>query len=364
SSIIFNRNWWNVPGWFSASQGTPKPGSYSISASPTDNKKKSDSGSMTVIGIDRVEHIAASDVSFFKTLSDADTDYLVCIETGNSLQLKAYPDGGPTWPKDRPVWSSGGAWLFLNYVAKKAGSNDVTTVDTGKDGDNITVTVSCGTSSKTVAVRTFKYKFRLNVKKASNSEPINIGPWDTFNGFRSVGHAWWKVEVTNSEINLDDIGLPDYKNADYIGVNVGYYPTQSTLPPNFSASGKLEVKDNGSAEKYVEKELTRAEFEKVAKYTKDERTSPGTYVLAQRVDFIKVWGPTQVTLNMLGYGNRIFTGANYTMSGEKNCVTVAKGAAAKAGISIGNTLTDGKYDEAGIDYYFKGNTPLALFNAM
>lgn len=49
SSIIFSRNWWDVPGWFSASMGTPVPGVYNISASPTDNSSKSDAGKMTVL---------------------------------------------------------------------------------------------------------------------------------------------------------------------------------------------------------------------------------------------------------------------------------------------------------------------------
>lgn len=44
SSIIFNRNWWNVPGWFSAPMGTPDPGIYNITAVPTDNASISDAG--------------------------------------------------------------------------------------------------------------------------------------------------------------------------------------------------------------------------------------------------------------------------------------------------------------------------------
>ena len=50
SSIIFNRSWWDVPGWFSASMGTPNPGTYDITAKPTDNAEVSDSGKMIVVG--------------------------------------------------------------------------------------------------------------------------------------------------------------------------------------------------------------------------------------------------------------------------------------------------------------------------
>lgn len=51
SSIIFNRSWWYVPGWFSASKETPDPDIYSISASPVDRSNVSDSGVMTVVGV-------------------------------------------------------------------------------------------------------------------------------------------------------------------------------------------------------------------------------------------------------------------------------------------------------------------------
>lgn len=112
-------------------------------------------------------------------------------------------------------------------------------------------------SSKAVMIKTFKYQFRLNVEIASNAEPINIGFSDTFNGFRSVGHAWWKVGLTNNSIEMENIDLASHQNANHIGVDVGYYPLNSTLPPDFSSPGELKVNDSGSADCYREKELTR-----------------------------------------------------------------------------------------------------------
>ena len=52
TSIIFNRNWWDVSGWFSAGMGTPDPGVYSIVAQPTDYTVSNgeNTGEMTVVG--------------------------------------------------------------------------------------------------------------------------------------------------------------------------------------------------------------------------------------------------------------------------------------------------------------------------
>ncbi|MFA6354018.1 MAG: hypothetical protein WCW93_03750 [Candidatus Paceibacterota bacterium] len=50
SSIIFSRSWWDVSGWFSEGMGTPDPGVYNITASPTDDANISDSGIMTIVG--------------------------------------------------------------------------------------------------------------------------------------------------------------------------------------------------------------------------------------------------------------------------------------------------------------------------
>ena len=365
SSIIFNRRWWDVPGWFSASMETPDPAIYNISARATDNSDKSDSGTMIVVGVDRIEGIAEAGVSFWNNLNnDASADYLLCIETGEDLALKAFPKGYSTWPEQQPVWSSSGSWLFSNQITGNQDGVDQVTINTSEDNDNFTVTVSCGMSSKAVMIKTFKYQFRLNVEIASNAEPINIGFSDTFNGFRSVGHAWWKVGLTNNSIEMENIDLASHQNANYIGVDVGYYPLNSTLPPDFSSPGELKVNDSGSADCYREKELTRQEFIDVVNYTYSVQDRPGTYVLCKRIDIIDVSDATQFLLNFIEKWKLIVPGASFTLSNEKNCVTVAKEAASKAGISIGATETNGVFEEAGIKYHFIGNSPLALYNVL
>ncbi|MEI3038806.1 MAG: hypothetical protein V8T90_07005 [Victivallales bacterium] len=363
--IRFNKSFWtSLWPWSAPNITDPEPGVYNISATAKLPETGSDSGRMTVVGVDRIEKIAGDSVSFWNNLSNASTDYLLCIETKESLALKAFPKGHNAWPDQQPVWSSSGSWLFSNHITGNKDGVDQVTINTSEDNDNFTVTVSCGTSSKAVAIKTFKYQFRVNVTRASNNEPINIGLSDTFNGFRSVGHAWWNVGVTNSSIKMENIDLPSHQNADYIGVNVGYYPQGATMPPNFSAAGELRVNDNNSAERYREKELTRQEFVNVANYTKGVQSRPGTYVLGQQINFVNVNSATQLILNGFKLGDLIFTGASYVMNGEKNCVTVAKGAASAAGISLGNTVTDGQFNEVGITYHFIGNSPLAMYGAL
>lgn len=363
--IRFNKSFWaSLWPWSAPNITAPEPGAYNIFATAKPPETGSDSGRMTVVGVDRIEKNADDGVSFWSNLNNASTDYLLCIESKETLALKAFPKGHDTWPDQQPVWQSSGSWLFSSHITGNKEGVDLVTINTSADNDNFTITVSCGMSSKTVAVKTFKYKFRVNVKRASNREPINIGLSDTFNGFRSVGHAWWKVGVTNSSIKMENINLPAYKNANYIGVNVGYYPQSSTMPPTFSAAGELRVNDNDSAERYREKELTRQEFINVVNYTKEVQSRPGTYVLGQQINFVNVNSATQLILNSFGLGEVIFTGANYVMSGEKNCVTVAKGAASAAGFSIGNTVTNGQFDEVGITYHFIGNSPLAMYGAL
>lgn len=366
SSIIFNRSCWDVPGWFSTSMGTPDPGIYNISAVPTDRPGVSDSGSMTVVGVDRITKIAKENASFWKERSDDNLDYLLCIETGENLKLKAYPKGNSFWPSKQPTWSSSGSWLFSNHISstQKEGIDNVS-INTSEDNDNFTVTVSCGTSSKKVAIKTFRYQFRINVKRSSNNEPINIGLSDVFSGFHSVGHAWWKVGLTNTSINMQDINLVKYANDIYVNVNVGYYPKTSTLPPNFSSKGELRINDDKNAERYREKILTREEFVRTLNYTKNLFDTPGTYVLCQRLVFNTITATTALIIKASGYSNTIFEGADYTMSNEKNCVTVAKGAASAAGIVLENTVTtNGRFDEAGINYTFTGNSPSALYDAL
>jgi len=82
SRIIFNRNWWYVPGWFIPSMDTPQPGIYDIYAHDVQHAVLEDSGSMTVAGI--------------KTIIGPN---------GKSSDRINPPVGGATWQEDEVVYA-------------------------------------------------------------------------------------------------------------------------------------------------------------------------------------------------------------------------------------------------------------------
>ena len=55
TSIIFNRDWWDVPEWLTPSMKTPKPGIYVIDAHDVNSNVLKDDGEMAVFGADFVE---------------------------------------------------------------------------------------------------------------------------------------------------------------------------------------------------------------------------------------------------------------------------------------------------------------------
>lgn len=326
SSIIFSRSWWDVPGWFSASMGTPDPGVYNITARPADNPAKSDSGKMTVVGIDRITPNADSNTSFWQELANAGTDYSLCIETNESLTLKAYPSGSASWPVRQPQWSSSGSWLFSNHIIGNASGTDTVAIDTSQDNDNFVITASCGVSEKKVSVRTFQYKFNLYVEAPTNTgEPFTV----SLVGSIDVGHTWWKFEISNGSIAPDDINIT--ANAKYINNPVGYYPSSAVTPStNFSAPGEIYENDTAhSPTKTKTETITRNNFISGLAYTGGVAVSPGTYAIAEQIIVIETPDPGYLPI-----------GTYTPPSPEKNCTTVALGAANAAGVSTPDAYQD------------------------
>ncbi len=136
SSIIFNRSWWDVPGWFSESMGTPDPGIYNISATQADDNNKSDHGEMTVVGIEKLQLKQGTE-----PWKDAEEKYSVYVE--DDLQIKALVEPhGIDWPLDTPIWEG-------NVIASS--SNDTKVVDTSH-ADEFTIIAKCGTSQRCVDI--------------------------------------------------------------------------------------------------------------------------------------------------------------------------------------------------------------------
>ncbi|MDD2480004.1 MAG: hypothetical protein PHS31_08945 [Victivallaceae bacterium] len=143
TSIIFSRSWWDVPGWFFASMGTPDPGIYIITAIPTDGSG-SDSGTMTVVGVDKVQAKVKNASSY------SDVSGTLYVAVGDALNVKAIVDpSGASWPSGTPEWStSGDEW----FSARVSGVGEEKTVDTSTVENGFTITATCGYSEKSITV--------------------------------------------------------------------------------------------------------------------------------------------------------------------------------------------------------------------
>ena len=164
SSIIFSRSWWDVPGWFSASMGTPDPGVYNISASPTDNSSKSDAGKMTIVGVRSISGEGKiSTKSDASELTNAETIWVDSCNT-NSVSLTANVDPpGVSWPSDTPVWdASCGFWCLLgdHFIGNTTGKNSVTV--TTSSPDDLTISAQCGSSKKYIKIIAYKVDFQVS----------------------------------------------------------------------------------------------------------------------------------------------------------------------------------------------------------
>lgn len=167
SSIIFSRNWWDVPGWFSASMGTPNPGVYNISASPTDNSSESDDGKMTIVGIGSISGEGKTSTKNTPSeLTNSETIW-VDLTTADSITLTAnIAPSGATWPDNTPEWdASCGFWCLLgdHFIGDTMGKTNVN-LDTSSP-DVITVSAECGLSKKWIKVISWK----IDIKDGSTS---------------------------------------------------------------------------------------------------------------------------------------------------------------------------------------------------
>lgn len=154
SSIIFNRNWWDVPGWFSASMGTPDPDIYSISASPVDRSNVSDSGVMTVVGVASVGghgKISTREEAPGGTdkWTDEETIYAQpqsVVHLAMSLTPSVTPDDNL---KNSINWSVSG---WTASITPDESNKLEATFKPGSCGDYV-VTASCGSSQRLIRIK-------------------------------------------------------------------------------------------------------------------------------------------------------------------------------------------------------------------
>ncbi len=340
SSIIFSRSWWDVSGWFSAGMGTPDPGVYIITASPTDYAS-SDGGQMTVVGIEKLQENS--------TGTFADVSSTVFMEKDKPLEVKALPFPEGTWPENKPTWNSSGSWLFSDHILGDNEGVDVVSIDTSGEDDSFTVTATCGVSNKSVDIKTFNYKFAIYVDDPTYGDiPISI----TYLFSPDVGHAWWKLYTTNN-VTASNVNLSDYSN--YMNTPVGYYPQdeeQIVAANDFSGPGCLNLNDTlHSASKTKIQNISRASFINALNYTRDRANENSTYVVAIRVAVTET--PDE---------NQLPVGVYCETKTERNCVTIAAGAASAANVSIPDSYQDysGEWYLGYLKASFEGHCPSRL----
>ena len=149
SSIIFNRNWWDVPGWFSA-LGTPDPGMYNISARPPDRPGVSDSGSMTVVGIASISGHGKSSSRSTPPDNWTDTEIIYAqpksvINLTINLDPVVTPDDNL---KASISWSVSGMFTTITPNESKLGATFIP----DSTGSYI-VTASCGQSQRLICIK-------------------------------------------------------------------------------------------------------------------------------------------------------------------------------------------------------------------
>lgn len=108
SSIVFNRNWWDVPGWFIPSMDTPQPGVYNINAHDVQHTVLNDSGSMTVVGVKRISG-----------------------PNGKASERTEAPTGGVTWLEAEVIYSHPSA--VFNLTAELEPGLSAAAIDKIKD---------------------------------------------------------------------------------------------------------------------------------------------------------------------------------------------------------------------------------------
>lgn len=184
SKIIFNRNWWDVAGWFIPSMDTPIPGVYDIEAKDVDFPALTDSGSMTVVGVRRItgpNGKASERVEAPPTWSEGEVVY---AQPCAVFSLTAELEPGLTAAesdkaKSSVAWSAGSGRITPNS------SNPLVAEHCAPEGaGTYTVTASCGESKRIILIKVGVPK----IHQVSFAGNIGIGR-DT-SGVLYTGPAW------------------------------------------------------------------------------------------------------------------------------------------------------------------------------
>lgn len=204
SSIVFNRNWWDVPSWFIPSMDTPKPGVYNINAHDVQHTVLNDSGSMTVVGVKRISgpngKYSEKDSSANLTVQET-----IIVKKGGTVALTATPDPNVAWPSGWPTWdASCGFWCLGNHFTGETTGQSTVDLDTSSP-DSIVVTASCGESEKCIKV--VAYELGLSLSKSNLTLKHDC---DT--EFTVVANPSSELSTPMIQVRRNDIGASNWPN--------------------------------------------------------------------------------------------------------------------------------------------------------
>ena len=267
SSIVFNRNWWNVPSWFIPSLDSVKPNYYYVGAHDSKNAVLQDSGIMTVIGVEGLR-VSGSGGSY------GFVEETLYVEKGCQLLIQAVPTpNAGVWPEGNPKWTG---------ATPQATSRDIAVLDTTRARE-LEVTASCGDSKVSLPIVIYECKFYLYVRNPAEDAPIKliVNPLDSTIK-EDVGHTSWKMEVKPSSATEYMKTQCSANFIQYLNVCVGYYPStpvpwmaddESATPLGMLVLGD---KSDGFAKTY---DISNSQLIQGLSATEGVARNPGNYVL-------------------------------------------------------------------------------------
>ena len=188
SSIVFNRNWWNVPSWFAGTMTTPRPRTYSVRGNDVDFITLCDRGKMKVVGIRQIELTeGAKSSARMEPPAQGETwqeKEVIYSEPCAVFDLTATLEPNVTQEEFAKVKSSI-SWTFASGNVEWSADDPLqaTCHSPGQPGDYI-VTASCGTASRIILVRVGTYKIQevtfhgnIAIKKDATSETYTGYDW-------------------------------------------------------------------------------------------------------------------------------------------------------------------------------------------
>lgn len=272
SSIIFSRNWWDVPGWFSASMGTPVPGVYNISASPTDNASKSDSGEMKVVGVASISGHGKTSTreetpSGSDKWTDSETIYAQpksVVELTMTLNPNVVLDDTL---KNSISWSVSG---WGTSITPKE-SNQLEAIFKPVSSGDYVVTASCGSSQRLIKVKVSAPK----IHSVTFNGNITVNK-DTGGSYSGVA---WKDDDLDGNSDLTNANADSSKKYHPIAYrSTSTMSATAVFKPNCLKSSPADDKDFITAYD-VEAAVKKVRFTPYSFWSSNNWSSPTSFIM-------------------------------------------------------------------------------------